>query len=482
MFKTSSLSVAALACTLLISGCASVGPDFQRPPADSTVPAQFARQEEGLGQDRSTLTSTDVREADFWRQFGDAQLTRLVQQALQGNHDVGAAMARLESAQALLVHSQVDRLPTVKMSGDATQQKLSIDQVSPGQAQSTRAYSAGIAATWEIDWVGRLKRAIEIQRAEVQASHADVAALQVLIAAQVADTYTQLRGAQWRLRIAQAAEQNQRDTSRLVERRWAAGSGTALDVTRARAQLMSTQARLPSLHLQVATLEHRLAVLLGLSPGDLIAQLDSTGSLPTMPPSLTPGTPAELLRRRPDLAAAEARLHAATARIGVATADLFPRISLGGVLGSFTLAGGDLFTGRSANHSAFLGIDWSFLDVGRVRARIAASEAGAAQALAQYQQGVLLALEETENALVQTHRAREEWVLLDATSMQRDEAQALAQRMYRGGTLSLYEVLDAQREQLAAQDAKAQSQINAVRSSIALYKALAGGWPRPDDS
>ncbi|MET4580041.1 efflux transporter outer membrane subunit [Ottowia thiooxydans] len=482
MFKTSSLSAAALACTLLISGCASVGPDFQRPPADSTVPAQFARQEAGLGEDRSTLTSTDVREADFWRQFGDAQLTRLVQQALQGNHDVRAAIARLESAQALLVHSQMDRLPTVKMAGDATQQKLSIDQLSPGQARSTRAYSAGIAANWEVDWVGRVKRAIEVQQAEVQASHADVAALQVLIAAQVADTYTQLRGAQWRLRIAQAADQNQRDTLQLVERRFAAGSGTALDVTRARAQLNSTQARIPPWHLQVATLEHRLAVLLGLSPGALIAQLESPGALPKVPASLTPGTPAELLRRRPDLAAAEARLHAATARIGVVTADLFPRVSLGGVLGSFTLAGGDLFTGSSANHRAFLGIDWSFLDVGRVRARIAASEAGAAQALAQYQQGVLLALEEAENALIQTQRTRQEWVMWGATSVQRDEAEALAQRMYRGGTLSLYEVLDAQREQLIAQEAQAQSQVNAVRSNIALYKALAGGWPRPSDS
>lgn len=217
-------------------------------------------------------------------------------------------------------------------------------------------------------------------------------------------------------------------------------------------------------------------MLAGQSPDSLIAPLATASPLPAIPPMLDPGSPADMLRRRPDIAAAEARLHSATARIGVATADLFPQLSLGALLGSFTLAGNDLFTGRAANASLFLGIDWSFLDLGRVRARIAASEAGAAQALAQYQQSVLLALEETENALVQVQRNSEEWAALDEAATQRDQSAQLAQRMYQGGSLSLFEVLDAQREQLAAQDAKAQSQINAVRSSIGLYKALAGAW------
>lgn len=482
MAKTLPLSSMAVACCLAISGCTAVGPDFHRPMTESTVPTQFARQEAHAGADLTLLATTDVRDAAFWNRFGDEQLTQLVQQALSNNHDLGAAVARLQSAQALLTQSRMDRFPTVTMNGGATQQKLSTDQLSPGQARSTRAYDAGIAAHWELDLLGRVRRAVEAEQAQVQASQADIAALQVVIAAQVADTYTQLRGTQSRLRIAEAAEQNQRDTLTLVERRLRAGSGTDLDQSRARAQLQTTQSRTPGLQGQIATQQHRLAVLLGLSPDRLIAQLDAAQPLPNMPPSLAPGTPADLLRRRPDVAAAESRLHAATARIGVATADLFPRVSLGGLLGSFTLAGRDLFTGRAANSSVFLGIDWSFLDVGRVRARIAASEAGAAEALAQYQQGVLLALEETENALVQVHRNSEELESLNAVSLQRDKAEQLAQRMYRGGTLSLFEVLDAQREQLAAQDARAQSQVNAVRSSIALYKALAGGWSEADDS
>ena len=465
-----------IACALMLAGCAAVGPDFHRPASEGVVPSAFARDRLEASEAPTLLATTDVRDTVFWSGFGDEQLTQLVQQALQNNHDLGAAMARLQAAESMLNQTQWDRFPTVTMNGAATQQKLSADQVSPGQPRSTRSYHSGIAAHWELDLYGRVRRAIEAEQAQLQASNADVAALQVVIAAQVADSYTQLQGSQARLHIAQEALANQDATLHLVKRRVQAGSGTDLDSTRAEAQLQTTKARIPPLKLQIAMQQHRLAVLLGVSPDRLIAQLDVPKALPHMPPAVAPGTPAELLRRRPDVAAAEARLHAATARIGIATADLFPKVSLGGLLGSFTLAGNDLFNGRSANSSVFLGVDWSFLDVGRVRARITASEAGAAEALAQYKQGVLLALEETENALVQVHRNSEELATWNAAAQQRDRAEQLAQRMYLGGTLSLYEVLDAQREQLAAQDAKEQSQINAVRASIALYKAMAGGW------
>lgn len=298
----------------------------------------------------------------------------------------------------------------------------------------------------------------------------------MLIAAQVADSYTQLRGLQRRVEIAKNAADNQRETLRLVERQLTAGSVTELDRSRAQAQWQTTQADIPALQRQIAVQQHRLAVLLGRPPASLEAALASHTGLPQMPGTIAPGTPAEVLRRRPDIAAAEARLHAATARIGVATADLFPTISLGGVLGTATLAGRDLFASGTMSRSLFLGIDWTFLDVGRVRARIAASEAGAAEALANYQKQVLLALEEVENALVQQARNAEELLLLNAVAQQREQADYLSQRMYRAGTLSLFEVLASQREQLTAQDAQAQSQTNAVRASIALYQALAGGW------
>lgn len=222
--------------------------------------------------------------------------------------------------------------------------------------------------------------------------------------------------------------------------------------------------------------QHRLAVLTGQVPEALIAVLDVPAALPQLPPAIDPGTPAGLLRRRPDVAVAEARLHAATARIGVATADLFPRLSLGGLLGSTALHGGSLFEGASARSSVFLGVDWSFLDVGRVRARIAASEAGAQAALAQYQQTVLLALEDTENALVRLQRTRSEDAHLAQAAEQRQRAEQLAQRRYQLGSVGLYEVLDAQRDLYAAQDAAADSRARGLRAAVALYQALAGGW------
>ena len=212
------------------------------------------------------------------------------------------------------------------------------------------------------------------------------------------------------------------------------------------------------------------------TPEQLSLLDDVPAALPQLPESIAPGTPAELLRRRPDVAAAEARLHAATARVGVATAELFPRLSLGGLLGSSALGAGALFEAGSASRSVFLGVDWSFLDVGRVRARIAASEAGAQVALAQYQQSVLLALEDTENALVLLTRTRTEDAHLAQAAEQRARAEQLAQRRYRLGSVGLYEVLDAQRDLYAAQDAAADSRARGLRAAVALYQALAGGW------
>lgn len=472
----------ALAFSLVLTGCA-VGPDFHRPTTSALTATTFARAETSDAQPSAPLRLpyTDVRDMDFWRQFGDEQLTALVQQALAGNRDLHAAFARLQAADAILDQARLDRFPTVTASGAASQQKLSTDQLSAGQPRSTRSYDVAIEASWELDLYGRVRRTIEAQQAQQQVTQADLAALQVMIAAQVADTYTQLRGAQLRSQIARSHAQNQRDTASLVARRLQAGMGTDLDDSRAQAQLQSTLARLPALQAQIAVLQHRLAILAGESPDTLISRLDAIQPLPQIPAMLDPGTPAELLRRRPDIAAAEARLHAATARIGIATADLFPRLSLGGLLGSFALSGHDLFSANTATSNVFLGVDWSFLDIGRVRARIAASEAGAAEALAQYQQTVLGALEETENALVRLNRNKDELTTLQAAVQQRDKAESLAQRMYQGGTLGLFEVLDAQREQLTAQDLAAESQINAVRASIALYKAMSGRWDQAVD-
>lgn len=478
---------ALIATCALLASCA-VGPEFQSPMLPA-LSARFTQDETKAGvfassESQAKVPLVQANDPQFWRQFHDERLTHLVEQALAANLTLQAAWARLQSAQALLDQAEWDKYPKGSINGNGTQQKLASGQVVPGQPRSSRSYGVSAMLGWEVDVFGRVRRAVEAQSAEVQAGSSDLAALRIVIAAQVASTYIDLRGAQQQLQVAEANEANQRDTLSLVDKRLSAGLGTAIDVSRARAQLLSTNALAPSLRARIAVDQHRLAVLTGLAPADVLMQwtLDG-GSLPFMPvvpEMIAPGTPADMLRRRPDIAAAEARLHSATARIGVATADLFPRLSLGAMLGTWALGSSSLFRAASATHSAGVNVDWAFLDIGRVKARIAASEAGAAESLAQYQQTVLTALEETENALVRFNRGRDEDELLDAAALERVVSEQLAQRMYRGGSLSFYEVLDAQRQHLIAQDAAVQSRTRSLLAAVDLYKSLAGGWEPAD--
>ncbi|WP_370680501.1 efflux transporter outer membrane subunit [Comamonas sp. GB3 AK4-5] len=462
-----------MACATLIAGCA-VGPDFKAPALPETG-AHFVR-DAAQAEPRHA-----VADQAFWRQFNDAELTRLVERALQANQDLRQAMARLDGAQALLRQARFDQIPTLTASAQGQQQKRSESQAAGG-ARSQRSYGANLQASWEIDVFGRVRRNIEAHGADLQAETADLAALQLAIAAQVTASYADLRGWQQRLAVAHANADSQEQTVQLVQLRLALGRDTQFDLARAQAQRDATRSRIPALQAQIAVAQHRLAVLTGQQPGALVERLDAASPLPTLPEAMAPGTPADLLRRRPDVAAAEARLHAATARIGVATADLFPRLSLGGLLGSAALGSGSLFEGTNATNSVFLGVDWSFLDVGRVRARIAASEAGGQAALAGYQQTVLLALEDTENALVRLQRTRDEDQHLAQAAAQRLVAEQLAQRRYRAGAIGLYEVLDAQRDLYAAQDAALESRTRGLHAAVSLYQALAGGWKPAEKS
>lgn len=460
---------AALA-SVLLAACA-VGPDHVRPNLD--LPAQFVR-------GGSAADPAPAADAEFWRGFGDPQLDALVEASLRANHELRIALANYDRANALLRGARFDFLPTVTASGEAADARASADQ-QPGVPRAARdgeSYRAGVDASWELDLFGRVRRSVEAGRAEAAAGAADLAAAQVVIVGEVMRGYVELRGLQERLRVARANVDNQRETLRIVESRLGAGRGTEFDTSRARAQLETTLARIPALEAQVAVTMHRLAVLSGRTPGSLVTELEPYRPLPALPARIDAGAPGELLRRRPDIAVAEQRLHAATARIGVATADLFPRFTLGGLIGSQAIDSSALFERDSETRLVALGIDWSFLDVGRVRARIAAADAEAAAELARYQQVVLLALEDAENALVRHARARVEDRHLTQAAADGERAAQLARARYDAGASDLFEVLDAERVQLQAQDALADARTRSVVSAVAVYRALAGGWPQ----
>ena len=461
----------------LLAACAA-GPDHVRP--DVPVADRFARDLPASGtQPAAAVATTPAPDAEFWTAFEDPTLTRLVDAALTANHDLRAALARYDAANALAREAGFDRFPTVTASANASDSRVSADQL-PGAARPERdsdSYSGSIVGTWELDLFGRVRRNVEATRADTRASALDMAALQVIIAGEVAETYLELRGLQERLRVARDNAENQRETLGLVEVRLSAGRGTDFDSSRARAQLESTLARVPALEAAVAVTEHRLAVLTGNAPGALIAELDTPVALPSLPDGLDPATPGDLLRRRPDVAAAEERLHAATARIGVATADLFPRFTLAGLVGTQAFDSSALFERDSETRLVALGVDWSFLDVGRVRARIAAADADAAGALARYEQAVLLALEDTENALVRLAHARLEDQHLERAATDSARAAKLARVRFDAGAADLLDVLDAERSQLAAQDAFADARTRTASALVGLYRALAGGWP-----
>ena len=418
-------------------------------------------------------------QANFWNRFEDAELTALVERALRENHDLRIAFARLESADALLRGAKFDRLPTVTAQADASESKLSSDQAAgiPGGRRNVHSYDAGAALSWELDLFGRVRGNVNAQASEARATADDLRALQVSIVGEVARDYFTLRGLQERMRVAQESEASQAETLHIIDAGLEAGRGTEFDSARARAQLATTSSRVPALRAEISAAIRHLAVLTGQFPEGLDAELSSVRALRDLPPSVDPGTPGDVLLRRPDVAAAQARLAAATARIGVARADLFPRFTLGGLLGTQAVHSDALFEHGSETHLIALGVDWSFLDFGRVRARLAAAHANADGELARYEQTVARAIEETENALVRYDEARRQDEQLARAAIDSANALRLAHVRYDAGAIDFFEVLQAERSNLEAEDAAAQQRAQGYVDLVSVYKALAGGWP-----
>ena len=459
----SSLPLTAL-IALMLAGCA-VGPDYQVPQT-TDAPDRF-------NEVRNPDPFDAQAERRFWQGFDDPMLADLIRQSLSANYNLQVAVARYERAQALLRGAERNQLPSVTASGSVSENHLA-EVERTGSADDVTLYQVGAVAHWELDLFGRLRRITEAQSAELDAAGADLNAVQVALVGQLASSYFELRGLQQQLLVARRNLDNQQQTLDIVTSRLEAGRGTNFDTVRAQTQLETVRSTIPSLEAGIRARMHRIAVLTGQQPTALIATLSEAKSLPEVVPAIPVGSPGGVLRRRPDVRAAERRLAAATAGIGVATADLFPRFSLDALIGSVADSSGDLFTGGAASRRVTLGIDWTFLDFERVRARIDVADADARGALANYRQTVLNVLEETETLMVEYHRAQTRTDYLSRATAAANEAARLARQRYREGLIGYFEVLDAEQELIDTRDSLIRSRTSVTLGMVNLYRALAG--------
>jgi multidrug efflux system outer membrane protein len=459
------LLVAAIASVL--AACA-VGPDFHKP--EVAAPAEFVKVE-------STQFVANDMENDFWKAFNDPLLNDLIESALQANHDIRIAQSRLAEARALRDESRLDLAPTVTASGGHTESRVSERQaVFPGVDRNQDYYDASFDASWELDLFGRVRRGIESQNAQVTASMAGVENAQVSVTAEVARSYFELRGAQHQLDVARRNTDNQRSSLELTNARLEAGRGTELDTSRAQAQLSATLATIPDFEAAVTRSILRLGVLTGRSPEALLSTLTAPRPLPVLPTTQPIGTPEALLRRRPDIRVAESQLAAATAQIGVAVGDLFPRISLVGSWGFDAVNSGDLGNGSSETYSFGPSIRWAAFDLGRVRQRIKQREAAADGALARYEQTVLRALEETDASMTDYVKSLAKQEHLRQSASASANAAMLARARFDNGAADFLTVLDAERTMLDAEDRLARTETQTATNLLAMYKALGGGF------
>ncbi len=470
-YQTVVVSLSALSVFVVLAGCAA-GPDYSRPVPPSLPSSQFSS---GTGQAHAALVPGAV-EVEWWRTFDDTVLVTLIQRALAANHDIGIAAVRLAEAKALLREDRQGFLPQGGAALAYEQRRLSKFETLPGQPRQSETYRGTVDAAWEIDLFGRVRRSVEAGRALAGSREALLRGVQAGVAAAVAGTWFELGGIEAELAVVASIRQSQRDSLALVERLMSVGSASELDRLRAEALLRTVEVAMPELERRRAASVNALAILLG--------EVPQTFSLPAAMPArealsvrtIAVGDSATLLARRADIAAAERNLAAATARIGVETAGLYPEIQ---VLGSIGLVAGSLDAmGDAGMQSSFLGpvMRWNLLDRGRVRARIAASEARAQAALLAYDQTVLRALQETDDAFKAYGSAGSTLGLRLLESAANREAAHLARLRFAEGEGLYLDVLEAQRADFASQRALAVARTNQRLAVVSIYKALGGGW------
>jgi NodT family efflux transporter outer membrane factor (OMF) lipoprotein len=458
------------------AGCA-VGPDYRQ--SSAAAPAHWSAT---LGGGE---TPAPAEATAWWRTFNDPELDSLIDRAVRANPDLRIAQARVREARAQYGIAAAALAPSADASGADSRQQVSHHQpvigsvpLPPSTPFDNQVYQAGVDASWEIDVFGGRRREVEAARAEVGASESDQRATLMVLLGDVARNYIDVRGYQRRLGIAAENIGAQRQGVAIARDRFAHGLATDLDVEESSTLLAQTQAEVPALEEAMQASMHRLGVLLGQEPGALLAELSARAPIPAAPEVVPVGLPSDLLLRRPDVRRAEQRLMAATANIGVATSDLFPKFYLTGAAGYQSVSAGDWFSSASSFWSIGPSVQWKIFDAGRVRANIRVQNARQEEALAAYERTVLTAFEEVENGLVSyaNEQVRRQ-SLEDAVASSRRSLD-LANRLYTVGLTDFLRVLDAERSLYDAEDRLAQSDKAISGNLIALYESLGGGWQK----
>lgn len=472
MKHTPLLPLLVLAGVAAVGGC-TVGPDYVEPELANLPDDWHAEITEGVLEGKAPIVT-------WWTIFDDPVLSSLIERAGAANLTLREAVWRVEESRALRGVAAGQRTPDVDLSGNASRTQPSDNgpqgDLVPGGLDANDQFDLGVGASWELDLWGRVRRQVEAADAQVEASLEDYRDVLVTLYAEVAANYVDVRALQLRLRLARENVDGQESTLQLTKDRFDAGLVSALDVAQAESNLANTRSLIPRLEERLSVALNRLAVLLGTNPGALDEELSDDVAIPRVPDVFAMRLPNELLRQRPDIRAAERRLAAQTARVGIATADLYPQFSLTGFLGLQSADAGDLPSSDSATWSLGLPVRWRLFAGGAVRSQIAAEKARTEQLLAAYEQTVLLALEEVEDAMVAFDKEieRRDHLKESATATRRSLDLVLTQ--YRAGIADFQNVLDTERSLLTRQDELAESEGIVIRNLITLYRALGGGW------
>lgn len=459
---------------LMLQSCMSVGPDYT--PPDYRAPDMWQAQlVQGVATGEAPLQA-------WWKVLNDPVLDGIMDRAVDGNLDLREAYARIKEARAIRGIATGERYPDINGGGDASRQRQSEDfgPLNPTNGNQTDwVYSAGVGGTWEVDFWGRITRSIASADASFQASIEDYRDILVLLYSNIARNYVSVRTLQERIKVAEYNVKTQQGSLDITQARFNAEISPELDVRQAELNLARTESLIPELRQAAARSVHRLGVLIGETPGALYAELTTPTPIPQPPPEVLIGVPTNLVRQRPDIRSAERQLAAQTERVGIATADLYPNFFLLGDFGY--LATSDLLDSGNRVWSFGPTLRWNLFDGGRVRNRIEAEDARTEQALTRYENTVLNALEEVENAVVAyTEETLRRQALLRSVEAAKKSVE-LVQVLYKSGLTDFQNVLDMERS-LAEQDDLYVASVGLVTQNlIEIYRALGGGWqPDPD--